>query len=460
VRPTLSSDVKRQGSPELTRAAADEFRRRSTAVIPGGVNSPVRAWNAVGGNPVPIASGSGPRVTDTSGREYVDLVGSWGAAIVGHAHPAVVDAVKSAASRGLGFGATTEAEVALAEEIARRYPPAERVRLVSTGTEASMTAVRLARATTGRELIIKFSGCYHGHADGLLVAAGSGLATAGVPDSAGVPDAIAAQTIVAPYGDLDAVSAAFAAHPGRIAAVITEAAPANMGVIAPPAGFNAGLARICAREGAVFVCDEVLTGFRAGAGGYWGVERDAAEARGEEPWRPDLVTFGKVIGGGLPVAAVAGRPDIMDQLAPLGAVYQAGTLSGNPVAVAAGRATLDLLDTSAYEGLSATADALAAGIGQALGDAGIEHAIGRAGTLLSVFLGLAEPPRDFAAACAQDVGAYASLFHALLDDGVLAPPSAFEALFVSTAHGVEDVEHVVSAVRRWAGTRAGREMES
>lgn len=452
MKPSLKQDAARSGSPELSRAAAEEFYRRASAVIPGGVNSPVRAWNGVGGHPVAIASGTGARVTDASGREYVDLVGSWGAAIVGHAHPAVVDAVRSAASRGLGFGATTEGEVALAEEISRRYPPAERVRLVSTGTEATMTALRIARAATGRELVIKFAGCYHGHADALLVAAGSGLATAGVPDSAGVPSVVAAQTLVLRYGDADAVAAAFAAHPGRIAAVITEAAPANMGVIAPPPGFNAALARLCAREGAVLVLDEVLTGFRAGPAGYWGVERDAAHASGQQGWAPDLVTFGKVIGGGLPVAAVAGRVELMEHLAPLGPVYQAGTLSGNPVAVAAGLATLGLLDASAYAGLAASADALAAGIGEALSDAGLEHTMARAGTLVSVFLGLREAPADFAAVSTQDTRAYARLFHALIDDGVYAPPSAFEALFVSTAHGAEDIARVTDAVRRWAST--------
>lgn len=439
-------------SPSLARAAAGAFHERAVEIIPGGVSSPVRAWTGVGGHPVPIASGRGSRVTDVVGRDYVDLVGSWGAAIVGHAHPAVVGAVREAAGRGLGFGASTQGEVELAEEIRRRYPPAERVRLVSTGTEATMTAVRIARAATGRDLVVKFSGCYHGHADAFLVAAGSGLATAGAPDSAGVTAAVAAQTVVAPYGDADAVEAAFAAHPGRIAAVITEAAPANMGVIAPPPGFNATLAALCAREGAVLVLDEVLTGFRAGPAGWWGIERGAAEARGEAPWVPDLVTFGKVIGGGLPVAAVAGRADLMELLAPVGRVYQAGTLSGNPVAVAAGRATLELLDADAYARLGRAADALAGGIAEALGGAGVTHAVARAGTLVSLFLGLERAPRDFAEASAQDTRAYASLFHALLDAGVYAPPSAFEALFVSTEHAEADIARVVDAVARWAAS--------
>lgn len=450
----LGRDAIAQRSPALSRAAAEDFHRRAAAVTPGGVNSPVRAWNGVGGHPVPIASGAGSRVTDVAGREYVDLVGSWGAAIVGHAHPAVVEAVREAAGRGLGFGAATEAEIELAEELRRRYPPAERLRLVSTGTEATMTALRIARAATARDLVIKFAGCYHGHADSFLVAAGSGLATAGTPDSAGVTAAVAAQTVVVPYGDADAVEAAFAAHPGRIAAVITEAAPANMGVVAPPHGFNAALSALCEREGAVLILDEVLTGFRAGPAGWWGIERDGAHARGEEPWAPDLVTFGKVIGGGLPVAAVGGRADLMALLAPVGVVYQAGTLSGNPVAVAAGRATLELLDADAYSRLAAAADSLETGVSGALSAAGVTHAIARAGTLLSVFLGLDEAPRTFAEASAQDVGAYASLFQSLIDAGVYAPPSAFEALFVSTAHSADDVRFVVDAVAAWAEERA------
>lgn len=395
---------------------------------------------------MPLASGAGSRVTDVSGRTYVDLVGSWGAAIVGHAHPVVVDAVKSAASRGLGFGSTTEAEVQLAEEIRARYAPAQRVRLVSTGTEATMTALRIARAATGRDLVVKFAGCYHGHSDALLVAAGSGLATAGVPDSAGVPAGTAADTVVLPYGNVDALTLAFTEHGPRIAAVITEAAPANMGVIRPPAGFNAAIARLCAAHGSVFVLDEVLTGFRAGPEGWWGIERDDAAAQGVEPWIPDVVTFGKVIGGGLPVAAVAGRAELMDQLAPVGKVYQAGTLSGNPVAVAAGLATFSLLDAAAYATLGATAESLANRASAALAAAGVPHAVARAGTLLSVFLGLSEPPRTFQEAKAQDTGAYARLFHGLLSGGVWAPPSAFEAWFVSTAHSVADVDKVIAAV--------------
>lgn len=422
---------------------------RSTAILPGGVNSPVRAWNGVGGNPVPIASARGALITDVTGASRVDMVGSWGAAIAGHAHPHVVAAVTRAAKRGLSFGATTEAEVELAERIRSRYAPAERVRLVSTGTEATMTALRIARAATGREVVVKFAGHYHGHSDAFLVAAGSGLATSGVPDSAGVPPATAADTVVIPYGDPDAVARVFADHGPRIAAVIAEAAPCNMGVVRPPDGFNALLSRTCERHGAVFILDEVLTGFRAGPRGWWGIESDAADARGEEPWMPDLVTLGKVIGGGLPVAAVVGRADLMEMLAPVGAVYQAGTLSGNPVAVAAGLATLEVMDAAAYARLARAADEVRDGVKGVLTDAGVPHAVGSAGTLFSFFMGLAAPPVTFVDASLQDVGAYASLFHHARSAGVSLPPSAFESWFVSSAHEQSETRRVIDAVASW-----------
>ncbi len=434
---------------------ADSFARAS-GVLPGGVNSPVRAWAAVGGTPVAIASANGSRVTSAEGREYVDLVGSWGTAILGHAHPAVVEAVREAAGRGLSFGATTQAEVELAEEIRRRYPPAERVRLVSTGTEATMTALRIARAATGRDLIVKFAGCYHGHSDGLLVAAGSGLATAGIPESAGVPEAVAHLTVVLPYNNIEVARALFADRGGEIAAVITEAAPANMGVIAPEPRLNAELASLCAHAGAVFILDEVLTGFRAGSAGWWGIERDAAVRDGEQPWVPDLVTFGKVIGGGLPVAAVAGRGELMERLAPAGDVYQAGTLSGNPVAVAAGIATLEALDDDAYANLARSAALTTVAVEDALASAGVTHSVGAAGTLFSFFLGLEQAPRNFAEASQQDVAAYARLFAVLESAGVLPPPSAYEAWFVSLAHGARELEAISDAVGAFAASELAR----
>lgn len=426
------------------------FTERARTILPGGVNSPVRAWNGVGGQPVPLASARGAYVTDAAGREYVDLVGSWGPAILGHALPTVVEAVQLSAAQGLSFGATSVREVELAEEIRGRYAPAEKVRLVSTGTEATMTAIRLARGVTGRAKIVKFAGCYHGHSDSLLVAAGSGLATAGVPDSAGVTAGTAADTVVLPYGDTDALTAAFAEHGHETAAVITEAAPCNMGVVKPPRGFNRLISTLCRADGAVMILDEVLTGFRAGPAGYWGVERDEDLVAGIEPWQPDLVTFGKVIGGGMPVAAVAGRGELMDQLAPLGPVYQAGTLSGNPVAVAAGLATMRLLTDDVHRRVADAADAISGGVSDILADAGIAHAVGRAGTLFSIFWGTADAPVTFEQVAAQDTEQFARFFHALNAAGVYLPPSAYEAWFVSQAHGEAEVERVLAAVRQWA----------
>ena len=430
------------------------FTDRAAAILPGGVNSPVRAWNGVGGEPVPLASARGAYVTDAQGREYVDLIGSWGPAILGHAHPTVVQAVQEAAASGLSFGATSAREVELAEEIRGRYAPAERVRLVSTGTEATMTAIRLARGATGRAKIVKFAGLYHGHSDSLLVAAGSGLATAGVPDSAGVTPGTAADTIVIPYGDEDALTDAFAEHGQQIAAVITEAAPANMGVVRPPLGFNRLISTLCRNEGAVMIVDEVLTGFRAGPAGYWGVERDEDLEAGVEPWQPDLVTFGKVIGGGMPVAAVAGRADLMEQLAPLGPVYHAGTLSGNPVAVAAGLATMRLLTEDVHQRVASASQALSAGVSEILTEAGITHSVGRAGTLFSVFWGLGVAPVTFEDVARQDTAMFARLFHALTDAGVYLPPSAYEAWFVSQSHSETEVERVLDAVRSWVATES------
>ena len=421
----------------------DELFARAQTVIPGGVDSPVRAYGSVGGTPRFITSASGAFVTDAEGRRYIDLVASWGPALVGHAHPEVVAAVVDAAGRGLSFGAPTPAEAELVEEIVRRVPAVEKARLVSTGTEATMTAIRLARGATGRDLLVKFAGHYHGHSDGLLAAAGSGLATFALPGSAGVPAAIAAQTLVVPYNDRDALAAAFAAHPGRIAAVITEAAAANMGVVAPAPGFTSFVAELCRAEGAVLISDEVLTGFRAAAGGYAQVLTEAGEHV-----TPDLVTFGKVIGGGLPVAAVGGRADIMDLLAPLGPVYQAGTLSGNPVAVAAGLATLRLADDAVYGRLTAAADALSAAVGAALDEASVPHVVQHAGTLFSVFFGdaVAGGVPDYETALQQDAAAYGRFFHAMLDRGVSLPPSAFEAWFVTAAHDDAVIARIVEAL--------------
>ncbi|GAA3814653.1 glutamate-1-semialdehyde 2,1-aminomutase [Cellulomonas soli] len=433
-----------------TTTSEDAFRQ-AQGVIPGGVNSPVRAFGSVGGTPRFLASALGAYVTDVDGHEYVDLVGSWGPALLGHGHPVVLDAVHEAVSRGLSFGAPTVTEGELAEEIRRRVPAAHRVRLVSTGTEATMTALRLARGFTGRDLVLKFAGCYHGHVDALLVAAGSGLATLALPGSAGVSAAVAAETIVVPYNDLDAVAAAFAEHGERIAAVITEAAPANMGVVPPLPGFNGEVRRIAHEHGALFVQDEVLTGFRVGPAGWWGFEGQA------EGWEPDLLTFGKVIGGGLPVAAVAGRVDVMEQLAPLGPVYQAGTLSGNPVATAAGLATLRLADDAVYARVDAASAQLRSAVSQALAAASVPHAIQWAGSLFSIMFGAeaaAQGARDYAAVQATESWRYAPFFHALLEAGVSAPPSAFEAWFVSAAHDDEAVGRIVDALPAAAAAAA------
>lgn len=461
---------------------------QAKGIIPGGVDSPVRAFGGVGGTPRFISAAKGAYVTDADGRDYVDLVGSWGPALLGHAHPQVVAAVQEAAARGLSFGAPTQSETLLAQKVRERVPFVERVRFVSTGTEATMTAIRLARGATGRELIIKFAGNYHGHSDGLLAAAGSGVATGGLPGSAGVPAAITACTIVLPYNDFEALEACFAERGQEIAGVIFEGAPANMGSVPPLAGWNERIRSLCTRYGAVMILDEVLTGFRVSSAGWWGLEAVAgwqehdgatpatalsaelttpaalAQLGAAEPsavatpkWVPDLVTFGKVVGGGMPLAAVAGRADIMDLLAPLGPVYQAGTLSGNPLATAAGLATLQLADVDVYNAVNANAQAVGEIVGQALTQAGVAHRVQRTGSLMSIMFG-PQAARDgvynYDQARQQETWRYAPFFHSFLEAGVALPPSIFEVWFLSAAHGEAELEKIASAAPRAAAAAA------
>lgn len=431
----------------------DDLFDTARRVIPGGVNSPVRAYGSVGGTPRFLASASGARVTDAAGREYIDLVASWGPALLGHAQPDVVAAVQDAATRGLSFGAPTEGEVELAALIADRVRhgdarPVERARLVSTGTEATMTAIRLARGATGRDLLVKFAGHYHGHSDGLLAAAGSGVATLALPGSAGVPAPIAAQTLVIDYNDPDALAAVFAEHGDRIAAVIVEAASANMGVVAPLPGFNRLIAETAHAHGALMILDEVLTGFRVHPAGFWGLQQEA----GEE-YQPDIITFGKVVGGGMPLAALGGRAEVMDLLAPTGPVYQAGTLSGNPLSVAAGLATLRLATPEVYDAVDAAADRLATALDAALTDAGVVHAVPRAGNLFGVVFA-PDAPRTYAEAQAQESFRYAPFFHAMREQGIALPPSVFEAWFLTVAHGEEELAAIEAALPAAAAAAA------
>ena len=410
---------------------------RAERSIPGGVNSPVRAFKGVGGTPVFFASGEGAWITDVDDNRYIDYVGSWGPMLQGHAFPPVIEAVRARALRGLGFGAPSEIEVELAEAVVDRFPGIEKVRMVNSGTEATMTAIRLARGHTGRDMIVKFQGCYHGHSDALLAEAGSGLLTLGLPNSPGVPEDTAKHTLTLPFNDASAVAAALARYGEDIAAVIVEPVAGNMGCVPPRDGFLETLRQLTSDAGTVLIFDEVITGFRigsAGAQGCFGV-------------LPDLTTLGKVIGGGLPVGAIGGKADIMDRLAPVGPVYQAGTLSGNPLAMTAGLAMLDSLDAEFYESLGSTTDRLADGLAEVAGTHGVPLALNRTCGMFSLFFkdGEVENYNDVATA---DVDRYGRFFHAMLGQGVYFAPSAFETAFVSGAHGDEEVVRTLEAADR------------
>jgi len=424
-------------APAKPRPRSADIFARAQELFPGGVNSPVRAFRSVGGTPLIIDHASGARIFDVDGNEYLDFIGSWGPLILGHAHPAVVRAIADQASRGTTFGMTTELEVELAGSIQRAMPSMEKLRFVSSGTEAAMSAIRLARAATGRNYIVKFNGCYHGHADSFLSEAGSGLATLGIPASPGVPPAIAALTLNIPYNDSRAVEQVFAAHAGEIAAVIVEPVAANMGVVAPEGSFLPDLREVTRRAGALLIVDEVITGFRVARGGAQGV-------LGIEP---DLTLLGKIIGGGLPVAAYGGRRDLMELIAPSGTVYQAGTLSGNPLAMRAGIETLRLLEAPGfYEALAEKSAHLVAGLTRVLAERKYPVQLSAFGSLLTLFFS-PEHVRDFETAKRSDSQRYAAFFWELLNRGILLAPSQFEAAFVSAAHSIQDLDRTTGACR-------------
>ena len=420
----------------FSRSKSKEIFHRGEHSLVGGVNSPVRAFRSVGGDPLIIERGAGSRVWDADGNEYIDYVCSWGALILGHAHPSVVAAIREQAQRGTSYGMTTELEIELAERIKRAIPSIEKIRFVSSGTEATMSAVRLARGYTKRDFILKFEGCYHGHADSFLSEGGSGLATLGIASSPGVPECFASLTLNVPYNDLAAVEKAFAGHPGKIAAVIVEPVAANMGVVPPAPGFLPGLRDMTKRAGTVLIFDEVITGFRLCYGG----------AQALYKIEPDLTILGKIIGGGLPAAAYGGRADIMNHVAPLGTVYQAGTLSGNPLAMRAGIEVLRVIDKPGfYDELNKKAEGLAGGIRRVVREAGITAQVSAVGSLLTLFLS-ARPVRNYADAKTSDTHRFSACFLAMLESGILLPPSQFEALFVSAAHTQAEIDRTISAI--------------
>jgi glutamate-1-semialdehyde 2,1-aminomutase len=429
------------------RQKSQELFRKALQLLPGGVSSPVRAFRGVGGDPVYIASGKGSRMTDVDGNTYLDYVGSWGPLILGHSHPEVTEAIARALGLGTSFGASTPAEVELAGQIHQAFPSMDRVRFVNSGTEATLSALRVARAATGRDKILKFEGCYHGHSDSLLVKAGSGVATLGLPDSPGVPRALAELTLTLPFNDFAALEETFRARRNEIAAVIVEPVVGNMGCVTPAEGFLERLRALTAEQGTVLIFDEVMTGFRVAFGGVQGLLGI----------KPDMTTLGKIIGGGLPVGVYGGTATLMDQVAPAGPVYQAGTLSGNPLAMAAGSKTLEVLSRSGvYERLESVSAKLKAGLKTVAAGAGVALTVNRAGSMFTAFF-TEGPVVDYASAKKSDTAAFGRFFHALLDNGIYFPPSQFEAAFVSVAHTDADIQQTIDAAAKALQIAAGRE---